>query len=424
MLNGASLRAVDAASWGTQFRRPLYDSYCFSRLPELIGTLLPGSARSPLSDLLLGPLARPYERVILCFIDAFGWRFFERYQDRYPFLSRFARDGMVTKLTSQFPSTTVAHLTAIHTGLPVGQSGLYEWFHYEPRVDAVIAPLLFSYAGDTERETLARSGMRPEDLYPQATIYREFAKRGIASFVLQSKAYTPSAYSDVVHAGARVLPFTDLVDGLTTLRDLVMAHAGPAYYFLYFDRIDAASHRYGVDSPQLVAEMDACFAALETLLHSELQGKLNDALLLLTADHGQVEIDPARAIYVNERLPLLPSWLEADRWGRPLAPVGSPRDLFLHVKEAHLEEAQGVLREEVRGRAEVHLVADLIAQHFFGSEPPSPIFLNRVGNLVILPYRNESTWWRGSGHLVRDYGYHGGLTPEEMEPILLALPYS
>jgi hypothetical protein len=28
------------------------------------------------------------------FIDAFGWRFFERYVDRYPFLSRFVREGI------------------------------------------------------------------------------------------------------------------------------------------------------------------------------------------------------------------------------------------------------------------------------------------------------------------------------------------
>ena len=87
-----------------------------------------------------------YDAVILFLVDGFGWRFFERFQDK-PFLKRLAKHGQVEKLISQFPSTTAAHITTIHTGWTVGQSGVHEWIYYEPLVDAVIAPLLFSYAG-------------------------------------------------------------------------------------------------------------------------------------------------------------------------------------------------------------------------------------------------------------------------------------
>jgi predicted AlkP superfamily pyrophosphatase or phosphodiesterase len=71
--------------------------------------------------------------VVLFFIDAFGWRFFEKFQDA-PFLKRMAKQGSIEKITSQFPSTTAAHVTTIHTGLPVGESGVYEWFYYEPHL--------------------------------------------------------------------------------------------------------------------------------------------------------------------------------------------------------------------------------------------------------------------------------------------------
>src|SRR5579864_8156090 len=107
MINDASVRAVDAARWGTRFVKPLNDSYCFARIPELVEALLAGDGSS-LTGQLLGPLAGTYKTVILCFIDAFGWRFLERYGERHPFLSRIMREGVVTKLTSQFPSTTAA----------------------------------------------------------------------------------------------------------------------------------------------------------------------------------------------------------------------------------------------------------------------------------------------------------------------------
>ena len=42
----------------------------------------------------------------------------------------------------------------MHTGRPVGEHGLYEWNLLEPSLDAIVTPLLFSFAGDHGRDTL------------------------------------------------------------------------------------------------------------------------------------------------------------------------------------------------------------------------------------------------------------------------------
>ena len=55
-------------------------------------------------------------------LDAFGRRFLERYAD-HPFLRRLE----ITPIATQFPPTTTAHVTTMHTGRPVGEHGLYEW---------------------------------------------------------------------------------------------------------------------------------------------------------------------------------------------------------------------------------------------------------------------------------------------------------
>ena len=148
MLNQASIDKVGKSGFSSSFCKPLYDSYCFSRIPATIEYLLTGKKLLTLPKDCLQVQDHPYDMVVLFFIDGFGWTFFEKYQDKYPFLFRFVKEGIVSKITSQFPSTTAAHVTTINSGEEVGQTGVYEWFYYEPIVDRMIAPLLFSYAGD------------------------------------------------------------------------------------------------------------------------------------------------------------------------------------------------------------------------------------------------------------------------------------
>jgi hypothetical protein len=82
------------------------------------------------------------------------------------------------------------------------------------------------------------------------------------------------------------------------------------------------------------------------------------------------------------------------------------------------------LQQALAGRAEVYRVQELIDQGFFGTTHPSAAFMGRVGNLVILPYQNETVWWYEAGRFEQKfYGSHGGLSREEMETLLLVQSY-
>jgi hypothetical protein len=233
MLNDASIQAVKQAQWNEHFIKPLYDSYCFSQLPRLIESVFAADG-DPIQQTMLGPLAGSYDKVVLFFIDAFGWRFFEKYADGYPFLRRILDEGYVTKLTSQFPSTTAAHVTAIHTGLPVDQSGVFEWYYYEPVLDAMIAPLLFSYAGDKTPGTLLADGVKPQDIfpYPVKTLYNRLADLGVRSAVYQDAAYTPSPHGAHAYNRADDVPFAAFSEALSQLGERIQREGSPAYYFL------------------------------------------------------------------------------------------------------------------------------------------------------------------------------------------------
>jgi len=395
------------------FIKPKYDSGGFAGLPHIIKSLFGGDHYSS----AIPGLQKDYDNVILFFVDSFGWRFFEKFVS-HPYLKRFVRDGHVAKLTSQFPSTTSAHTTCIHSSLNVGQSGIFEWNYYEPMLDAMIIPLLFSFSGTMERDQLKTTGIAPKKLYPTRNLYYDLKKLGVHSTIFQHREYTPSTYSDILFRGAEVRGYKSLPEALTNLRLALDAATGKNYFFLYYDKIDGISHEYGPTSQQVEAEIDMFLTTMERQFASAKKGK---TLFLLTADHGQVEVDPVTTVYLNKAFPRIERYIRKNRKGELLVPGGSPRDMFLYIKDEMLDEAQAMLAKGLEGKADVIKTDELIAQEYFGPRA-SKTFRERVGNLVILPYRYEGVWWYEKVKFEQKfYGHHGGLTPQEMEIPLLAI---
>jgi len=422
MLNPESVAAVEAARFGERFVRPLYTGYGFAAIPGTIEYLLTGAG-----DATLPPAAIPgglerRETVVLLFLDSLGWQFFASHVERYPFLQRALDHGVVSRLTTMFPSTTAGHVTAIHTGQPPGQSGVFEWFFHEPTLGRIIAPLLFSYAGERERETLAAARVQPAALFPTATLYQRLAAAGVHSTVFMESSYAYSSYSRIVCAGADTVAYHTLAEAIVLLSQRLEAQRGPAYYMLYVDTVDSLCHNYGPAAPHVAAEIDAVLTTLDRLLHPALARSGRPVLLLFTADHGQIGVNPATSLLVNRLLPELVAATPIGADGRPLAPGGSNRDLFLYLNPDRVEEMRAALSELLAGRAEVYRVVDLAAQGFFGPQV-SPVFLARAGDLVVLPYAGEAVWWEDGRFKQRHLGMHGGLTPEEAHTELGALVY-
>ncbi|MGB9707670.1 MAG: alkaline phosphatase family protein, partial [Microgenomates group bacterium] len=412
MINKKSIEIVEKANLNENFKKPLYQSYCFSNINNLIEYSFGISNQLVFPKDILSFKNKNFQKVILFFLDGFGWQFYEKFSD-FDFFKIIDKYGIINKLTSQFPSTTSAHVTKIHTNLTVGESGLYEWNYYEPKVDAVISPLLFSFAGDNYRDTLKKF-IDPKKILPRQTFYQHLKKNHIKSFIFQYEAYTPSTYSKIIFKGARVIPYKTLPEAIINLLSIAKKTTEKSYFFLYFDKIDSISHLYGPNSPQVEAQIISFLLLMEKIFLTQFNN-LKNTLFLLTADHGQVETNPERTFYLNKKAPKIKSYLKKNKKGEYLVPAGSPRDMFLHINEEFLDKAKTYLEKKLKGIAEIYLTNDLINQGFFGPKI-SKIFLQRVGNLVILPYKNESVWWFEKNRFEQHFfGHHGGLTKEEME---------
>jgi hypothetical protein len=341
---------------------------------------------------LLGDGSR--SRVAVVLLDGFGRRFAERHAD-HPFLRRLT----IEPVAAQFPSTTTAHVTTMHTGRPLGEHGLYEWNVYEPALDAIVTPLRFSFAGDDEPDTLAAAGFDPAALVDGDTLYRRLAAGGVASTVLQPGSFSPSTFDGVAVGGARLRPYGTFSEGVAALFD---ALAEPGYAYLYWDRIDAAGHVHGPSSRAFDAAALAALDALERGLRA-----VPGALLLVTADHGQVAVDPARVDYFDELWPELTALLRQP-------PAGSSRDVFLHTVAGAAAEVASGLAERLSDRAEVHLVDDLVAAGYFGEAGPR--LRARLADVCVLPAAGRMAWLRSAASVERTFrGHHGGRHPDEVD---------
>jgi predicted AlkP superfamily pyrophosphatase or phosphodiesterase len=234
------------------------------------------------------------------------------------------------------------------------------------------------------------------DVLPETTFYQRLEARSV---VLSPGAFSPSIYDSVALRGAELRTFADIGTGAAMFAEALRE---PGYAYLYWHMIDALGHEHGPDSPAFDA---ACVAALDALDAALRDGP---ALVLLTADHGQIAVDPARVDYLEDFLPEI---------GELLAhgPAGSARDVFLHARRGRAEELAGELGERLEGRAEVR-AADELFPHI------GPRLRERLADVCILPAPGRMAWLRSARSVEsRFHGHHGGMTPEESQSWLGAM---
>jgi hypothetical protein len=317
----------------------------------------------------IATLAREHERVAVVLLDAFGWAFVQRHAD-HPFLRRLE----IEPVASQFPSTTTAHLTTLYTGLPVAEHGLYEWVVYEPAVDAPIIPLPFVTVDGA-----------PLDLDPRTVVPGPsfFEQLDVPARVLQPAQIASGKYNAAAFAGATVEPYERFADAVGRVA------ATPGLTHLYWDKIDAAGHRYGPSHAEFAAHS---LAALDAL------AGLRDTFVVVTADHGQIDVGPIDHLDV-EWPPLL------EQLRHP--PAGSARDCFLHVRDPEL--VVGELAAALGERAEVRLAAELFPD-------AGPRLQARLADVCVLPAIGRMAWLQAYPSRQLEFrGHHGGLTPAESE---------
>ncbi|MDG6941395.1 MAG: alkaline phosphatase family protein [Nitrososphaerota archaeon] len=401
--------------------KPDYTGYCLSNVPSTAVSILgqrPGRPALP-PDALGSVETSGVENVILVLCDGLGMNEWQR-KPETGFFGALSRKGSVMPITTVFPSTTAAALTSVSTGLTPQEHGLPEWFVYMKEVGEIVVTLPFTRVGDHGRDTL--KGILPgRALVDGTTIFRQLKEAGVGCMSFIGRSLANTVYSKASRDGCAVTPYVTASDLGVSLRRHIEGARGRNFVYVYWSYVDTIEHIYGPRTDEARVETSLISHALQEGFLDRLdRGAAKRTIVILTADHGQLTIEPEKTLYMN-RWGVLNKNLRKDPRGNPIPPWGSARDAYLAVEDDTVDKTKSYLQEKLDGVATVLETEEAIREGLFGINSPSRRFRSRVGNLMILPHCNKTVWYKyAKGNALDLRGHHGGLTKDEMEVPLAA----
>jgi hypothetical protein len=352
---------------------------------------------APLEQLAPSELAGA-RKVVLLVIDGLGHDYLLAHGGR---LKPWLRGA----LSSVFPSSTAPAITSFMTGEAPNRHAVTGWFMYLREFGVVTTILPFR--GRVGGVRLDKLGLNPAAVIGTGSLFDRIAVDGE---YLIGRDLVDSAYSQVMAGNARRHGYRSLDELCETLYRLVRAH-GRNYIYAYWPRLDGLAHEHGIGSAVVTEHFRQLDNRIADLIDA-LRG--SDTLLIVTADHGFIDVTPESVTTLDQHPELRDLLL--------LPPCGEPRAAFCHLREGCSGRFERYVGTQLADRFELHRSADLIERGWFGPGEPHPRLAERLGDYILLGRDNhviseqlpgESPWTM--------IGVHGGLSPAEMRvPLLVA----
>jgi predicted AlkP superfamily pyrophosphatase or phosphodiesterase len=303
--------------------------------------------------------------------------------------------GPRSVLTTGVPTTTAAALTTLMTGALPGEHGVVGYSVLDPAMDRVVNQLT-GWGGTVD----------PLHWQRRPTVFETSDVRGVA---IGPGKYRASGFSAAILRGTRYVAADDIAERFdAALREL--AAGGRPLIYLYIPEVDTAAHADGWQSDRWSAALEEVDSALAAALPR--LGR--DVGLLVTADHGIVDVPGSRHVLIDERRELIDGVRHV---------AGEPRMLHLHLEPALPERDRAALLgrwQAAEGdRAWVRSRAEAVAEGWFG--PVHEEVEPRIGDILVaarasVAYYDTRTATVGSRAMI---GQHGSWTPEETRIPLL-----
>ncbi len=344
--------------------------------------------------------SRRPEHYLFILIDGLGMNLSGHYPPGGFFATYFTRE-----LRAVFPSTTACAVTSLVTGEWPGVHGLTGWFTYLPDRERTVVVLPF-----VERGTEKPLGELNITMSSIVTSRSLFSQLECAVRTFLPHHLKRGEYSRWAHGSSEVVGYRTISSGLAAAADYLREAEGPTFSFFYIPDMDTAQHEQGtagVRVKRLVRNLDAALLDLRAQLGDEV-------CMVVTADHGLVDVPSGRQFHLSEEDPLL-RYLVAPPAGEAAMPV-------FHVREGLEKKFEEFFTSSYGALMQLISIPDAEALGLFGADGISPVMRARLGNFIGIASEPVALEYLASGQESKNHlAFHGGLQPEVMQvPLFLA----
>jgi hypothetical protein len=373
--------------------RPRYDAGSLADvLPSALAVLKVPGATDTLD--LMAELDG-VRRIAVLLIDGLGQHQLPVAAPHAPTLADLAtgRLGSARELTAGFPSTTPTSLVSLGTGAAPGAHGVLGFRLNVPGTDRVLTHI--EWRGDPD----------PLRWQPVPTQLEVAGVAGVSTVVVSRPEFAGSGLTIAANRGAEYVGAANHAELAAGMLAALERADGPTLVYGYHPDLDRFGHLFGVDSEQwraAAADVDARLV----------DGLPLDSALLVTADHGQLNV-PAEHRF------------DFDADGRLREGVrvlaGEPRVRYVHARPGGVADVLAAWRGVLGDAAWVVERDEAVAAGWFGPVPEE--HLARVGDVVVACHDMYAVTASQTDNPIeaRLVAYHGSYTAAEMViPLLVS----
>lgn len=365
---------------GSKPRIPDYAGGCVSNIiPAILGP--GGTTQIPH---WMPTAVRGARQVVLLVVDGLGWHQLQQRASVCPTLSSM-NGGSITTIA---PTTTVSALTSITTGLSPGEHGLIGY-----RMDMGDRVVQMLRWGD-DKGDLRR-------MYPPDVVQPCLPFMGAVVPVLSKAELEGSAFTEAHLRGVRAYGWRSASSIAVQVKSLLAS--GHSFIYAYYDGVDKIAHERGFGE-----YYDAELRHADRLVADIASVLVPGSVLLVTADHGQVEVG------TNTGAP------HSDVRALATYQSGEGRFRWLHTRPGAVDELWAAASEHHGDAAWVMRRDELVDGGWFGPRVTDAA-RQRLGDVALIAHAPTSFDDSADTGVFPLICRHGALTDDELDVPLLAL---
>jgi predicted AlkP superfamily pyrophosphatase or phosphodiesterase len=363
-------------------------------LAALLGSIAAGLGVAGFSDELGLQLDTP--RVCVLLVDGLGLLQLRARAESAPFLSSLLEAPGSSYLCAGFPSTTATSLTSLGTGLFVGRHGVVGYTAAVP--------------GENRLVNLLRwDNVDPLAWQPHPTVSERAARAGVPVTAVSSPLFEKSGLTLASLRGTSWAGAESVGDRVATAAAALRQHQR-ALVYVYYSDLDSTGHQRGWTSDAWTYQL----AHVDRFVEQLASALPPDGVLIITADHGMVDIDAEGRVDFDAEPPLQEAVALI---------AGDPRARYVYARPGAAADVLDAWRERLGAAAEVISREEAAAAGWFGPDVSADV-LPRIGDVIAVCGPDTAVVaTRREPSESRLIGMHGGITEDEvLVPLAVARP--